>query len=293
MSKVKIVTDSNSGILQEEGKAMGVYVVPMPFTINMEEYLEELTITQEKFYDFLAEDAEVTTSQPSEFYLEELWDELLKEYDELVYIPMTSGLSKTCENAIRYAEKYNGRVQVVDNKRISVTLKESVLDAVELVKAGKTAKEIKDILEADKGKSNIYITMGVLKYLKKGGRISPAAATIAEALRIKPILWSKGDNFEKFALAMSMGQAKKKMISQLIYDIEHDFKEAYELGECAVSIAHTQNDLEAEKFKEEIERHIPKLLVHFVDPLSLSVSCHIGPGALACAITKTNRNNKK
>ena len=289
MSKVKIVTDSNSGILQQEGKDLGVYVVPMPFTVNMEEYFEELTITQDEFYDFLAADAEVTTSQPSEFYLEELWDELLKEYDELVYIPMSSGLSKTCENAINYAQKYNGKVQVVDNKRISVTLKESVLDAVELVKEGKSAREIKEILESDKDKSYIYITMGVLKYLKKGGRISPAAATIAEAFRIKPILWSKGDNFEKFALAMSIGQAKKKMIAQLVYDIEHDFKEAYKLGQCAVSVAHTQNDFEAEKFKEEIERHIPNLKVSFVDPLSLSVSCHIGPGALACTITKTNR----
>lgn len=289
MSKVKIVTDSNSGILQQEGKDLGVYVVSMPFTVNMEEYFEELTITQDEFYDFLAADAEVTTSQPSEFYLEELWDELLKEYDELVYIPMSSGLSKTCENAINYAQKYNGKVQVVDNKRISVTLKESVLDAVELVKEGKSAREIKEILESDKDKSYIYITMGVLKYLKKGGRISPAAATIAEAFRIKPILWSKGDNFEKFALAMSIGQAKKKMIAQLVYDIEHDFKEAYKLGQCAVSVAHTQNDFEAEKFKEEIERHIPNLKVSFVDPLSLSVSCHIGPGALACTITKTNR----
>lgn len=290
MSRVKIVTDSNSGILQEEGKALGVYVVPMPFTINMDEYFEELTITQDKFYDFLAADADVTTSQPSEFYLEELWDELLKDNDELVYIPMTSGLSKTCENATRYAEKYNGKEQVVDNKRISVTLKESVMDAVELVKEGKSAKEIKEILEADKGRSNIYITMGVLKYLKKGGRISPAAATIAEALRIKPILWSKGDNFEKFALAMSVGQAKKKMISQLIYDIEHDFKEEFEKGGVAISIAHTQNHAEAVKFKEEIERHIPDVSVHYVDPLSLSVSCHIGPGALACAITKLNRS---
>ncbi len=287
MEKVKIVTDSNSGILQEEGKALGIIVVPMPFTINMEEYFEELTITQDEFYDFLAKNADVTTSQPSEFYLEELWDKLIAEGNEIVYIPMTSGLSKTCENATRYAEKYKGKVQVVDNKRISVTLKESVMEAVNLVKEGKGAKEIKRILEQDKDKSVIYITMGVLKYLKKGGRISPAAATIAEALRIKPILWSQGDNFEKFALAMSMAQAKKKMIQQIQSDLDGRFKEEYQRGEVCVSIAHTQNAVEAEKFREEIKRNIPDLPVHFVDPLSLSVSCHIGPGALACAITKT------
>ncbi len=290
MSRIKIVTDSNSGILQAEGNALGVTVVPMPFTINMDEFFEELSITQDEFYDYLANGVDVTTSQPSVYYLEELWEGLLKDCDEIVFIPMTSGLSKTCENAMNYAEKFNGRVQVVDNKRISVTLKESVLEAVELAKEGKSAKEIKQILEADKGKANIYIMMGVLKYLKKGGRISPAAATIAEALRIKPILSSKGDNFEKFALAMSVGQAKKKLISQLIHDLETEFKAEHENGQVCISVAHTQNQAEAEKFKEEIKRSIPSVPVHFVDPLSLSVSCHIGPGALACALTKTSRN---
>ena len=293
MSKVKIVTDSNSGILQEEGKNLDVCVIPMPFTINMEEYFEELTITQDEFYEFLAKDAEVTTSQPSQYYLEELWDGLLIDYDEIVYMPMTSGLSKTCENAKRYAEKYNGRVQVVDNLRISIPLKESVLEAVEYAKQGKNAKEIKELLEADKGKSNIYLAMGVLKYLKKGGRISPAAATIAEALRIKPILWSKGDKFEKFALAMSLGQAKKKMIAQLIHDLETEFKEEYARGEMSISVAYTHNLAEAEKFSEEIKRAIPDVPFHYVEPLSLSISCHIGLGTLGCAITKTALTNKK
>lgn len=292
MSRITIVTDSNSGILQAEGKELGVTVIPMPFTINMDEFFEELSITQDEFYDYLAKGVDVTTSQPSEYYLEELWEGLLQDYDELVYIPMTSGLSKTCENAMRYAERFDGKVQVVDNKRISVTLKESVLEAIQLAKEGKSAKEIKEILEADKGKANIYIMMGVLKYLKKGGRISPTAATVAEALRIKPILWSKGDNFEKFALAMSVGQAKKKMINQLIHDLETEFKQEYENGQVCISLAHTQNFAEAQKFKEEIIKNIPNVPVHFVDPLSLSVSCHIGPGALACTVTKTSRNNK-
>lgn len=292
MSRITIVTDSNSGILQAEGKELGVTVIPMPFTINMDEFFEELSITQDEFYDYLTKGVDVTTSQPSEYYLEELWEGLLQNYDELVYIPMTSGLSKTCENAMRYAERFDGKVQVVDNKRISVTLKESVLEAIQLAKEGKSAKEIKEILEADKGKANIYIMMGVLKYLKKGGRISPTAATVAEALRIKPILWSKGDNFEKFALAMSVGQAKKKMINQLIHDLETEFKQEYENGQVCISLAHTQNFAEAQKFKEEIIKNIPNVPVHFVDPLSLSVSCHIGPGALACTVTKTSRNNK-
>ncbi|MBR2499328.1 MAG: DegV family protein [Clostridia bacterium] len=292
MSRITIVTDSNSGILQAEGKELGVTVIPMPFTINMDEFFEELSITQDEFYDYLAKGVDVTTSQPSEYYLEELWEGLLQDYDELVYIPMTSGLSKTCENAMRYAERFDGKVQVVDNKRISVTLKESVLEAIQLAKEGKSAKEIKEILEADKGKANIYIMMGVLKYLKKGGRISSTAATVAEALRIKPILWSKGDNFEKFALAMSVGQAKKKMINQLIHDLETEFKQEYENGQVCISLAHTQNFAEAQKFKDEIIKNIPNVPVHFVDPLSLSVSCHIGPGALACTVTKTSRNNK-
>ncbi len=288
MSKVKIMTDSNSGILQQEGKDLGVYVLSMPFTIDGEEYYEELTISQDEFYQKLAQDADVKTSQPSQYSLEEIWDELLKEYDEVVYIPMTSGLSGTCSNATIYAQKYNGKVQVVDNKRISITLKESLYEAVELVKQGQSALEIKQYLESTSDKSSIYITMSVLKYLKKGGRISPAAAALGSMLSIKPILSSRGGNFEKFAMALTLQQAKKKIILQLKKELETEFKQEYEQGKMTISVAHTQNFEEAKKFKEEIIKEFPNLTFHYVDPLSLSVSCHIGPGALAAALAINN-----
>lgn len=288
MSKVKIITDSNSGLSQAEGEKLGVYIIPMPFTINGEEYLEEINMTQEKFYELLAQNAEVKTSQPSQIYLEELWDKLLKEYDELVYIPMSSGLSATCENAKEYAKKYSGKVYVVDNLRISITQKESVYEAVEMLKRGKTAQEIKDYLEYSKNKQSIYITMGLLKYLKRGGRISPTAALIGDILGVKPILYSRGEKFEKFAIALSMGQAKKKMIQKIKLELETEFKDDYNNGKMVVYIAHTQNMNEALKFKEQIQKELPNLTFRSIDALSLSVSCHIGPGALAIAVCANN-----
>ena len=288
MKKVGIISDSNSGILQAEAKALDIIVIPMPFTVDMEEFLEEISITQDEFYNHLENGASVSTSQPSGYYLEELWDELLKDYDELVYIPMSSGLSKTCENAKAYAEKYNGKVFVVDNKRISVTLKESIFEAIALRNDGKIAKEIKEYLEKTADKNSIYITMGVSKYLKKGGRISPAAAALGDMLKLKPILCSRGDSFEKFAMALTVGQAKKKMMAQIKTELENEFNSEYESGKMTVSVAHTANQAEALKFKEEIIREFPLLKFRFVDPLSLSVSCHIGPGALAVALSVDN-----
>lgn len=288
MSKIKIVTDSNSGILQNEGQENNIFVIPMPFTINGEEYLEEISISQEKFYEFLEQDAEVTTSQPSQYYLQELFEELLKECDEIVYLPMSSGLSGTCANATKLAENFNGKVFVIDNKRISVTLKSSVYEALKLANAGKSGLEIKEILEQQANLTSIYITVGTLKYLKKGGRITPAAATLASLLRIKPILSSSGDNFEKCAISLNLAQAKKKMIMQVKQDLETKFKEIYDNGKMAVAVAHTQNLSEAEKFKQEIEKELPNLKILYVDPLSLSVSCHIGAGALAVAVFPNN-----
>ena len=283
MEKVKIITDSNSGMLQAEGEKLGVFVIPMPFTINEEEYLEEISMSQEKFYELLSQNAEVTTSQPSQFYLEELWEELLKENDEIVYIPMMSGLSATCENAKRYAKNFAGKVFVVDNARISVTQKESVLEAVELAKQGKSAEEIKAYLEETARKASIYITVDTLKYLKKGGRISPAAAVIGSLLNIKPVLFTRGDKFSKYAMALSFAQAKKKMIAKIKQELETEFKEDYEAGNMTISIAHTNNEAEAKKFKAEILKEIPNVKFRYIDPLSLSVSCHIGPGAIAIA----------
>lgn len=288
MNKLKIVTDSNSGISQKEGEELGIFVIPMPFTINDEEFLEEISISQKEFYKFLEKDADVKTSQPSQFYLEELWNDLLQENEEIVYIPMSSGLSGTTENAKRYAESFGGKVTVVDNKRISITQKESVYEAVEMAKQGKTANEIKEYLESTAHKNSIYIMMGVLKYLKKGGRISAAAAALGSMLNVKPILCSRGDKFEKFALVLSATQGKRKMIAKIKSELETEFNEEYNSGKMVVYVAHTQNEEEANKFKEEIKKELPLLKFRSVDPLSLSVSCHIGPGSLAIAMAVNN-----
>lgn len=288
MLKVKVITDSNSGITQAEANELGIFVVPMPFTIDGEEYLEDISITQDKFYELLGDDADVKTSQPSQFYLEELWDGLLKDNDELVYIPMSSGLSGTCENATKYAEKYNGKIYVVNNTRISVTQKNSVYEAIRLANQGKSGAEIKKMLEDDANNQSIYIMLGTLKYLRRGGRISATAATLGSLLKIKPILFSDGGKFDKFGMALNMAQAKKKMIDRVKIELETKFKDEYENGKLVISVAHTQNLAEAEKFKKEIINEFPNVQFNFVDPLSLSVSCHIGPGALAIAVCSNN-----
>lgn len=292
MSKVKIITDSNSGILQSEAEQLNLKVVPMPFTINGEEYLEEISISQDKFYDLLKQDPDINTSQPSVGYLQDIWDEVLKDNDEIVFIPMSSGLSGTCSSAIALSEEYDGKVEVVDNKRISVTQKESVFEALSLANQGKSAKEIKEYLEQTSKISSIYITLSTLKYLKKGGRISPAAAALGGMLKIKPILCTRGGKFEKFAMALTFNQAKRKMIDQIKKELLTEFKEEYQNGLMVVSVAHTKNEEEAIKFKEEILKELPKATFRFVDPLSLSVSCHIGPGALAIAVAVNNQLNK-
>ena len=289
MKKVKIITDSNSGILQSEASEYGIIVVPMPFIINSEEYFEEISLDQKKFYKMLEDpNANVSTSQPSNLYLTDLWDTVLQNYDEIVYIPMSSGLSASCENAKSAAEKYEGKVQVVNNQRISVTQKESVLEAIELANRGKSAKEIKDYLEESKMISSIYIMVDTLKYLKKGGRVTPAGAALGALLRIKPVLLIRGQKLDSFFKALSPRAAKAKMISQIKEELENEFKEYYEAGKMVVDVAHTNNYLEAENFKKEIEEKIPGVKVQHVDPLSLSVSCHIGPGSLAIAVSVKN-----
>lgn len=288
MSKTIILTDSNSGITKKEAKKLNIELVPMPIFINGEEYFEDETITQEQFYEFLKQDADVKTSQPSQFSLEEIWINLLKKYDEIVYIPMSSGLSATCRNAQVIAENYKDKVFVVDNKRIAITQRESVNEAISLVKSGKSGKYIKEYLEKTKDNHSIYIVMGTLKYLKKGGRISPAAATLGAMLNVKPILSTKGENFEKFALCLSFSQAKKKVIQQFKNEIEKEFKKEYEQGKVVLSLAHTQNEKEALKFKDEVLKELPNLKFGTLDPLSISVSCHIGPGAVGVSISVNN-----
>lgn len=284
MARVKIVTDSNSGILQQEGKDLGIFVIPMPFTVDGYEYLEEISISQEEFHQHLNNNAEVTTSQPSQFYLQEIFDELLKDNDELVFIPMSSGLSGTCTNATALASQYDGKVQVVDNFAVSLVQKQSVYRAIKLAQEGKSAVQIKQLLEEDKENSAIYLTVATLKYLKKGGRITAAAAALGSLLKIKPILTSNGGKFEKHSMALNFVQAKKKIIDLIKHDLTTKFKDKYEAGQMAIGVAQANNIEDALKMKEEILKELPNVKFTWVDYLSLSVSCHTGGGALGVAI---------
>lgn len=286
MKRIAITTDSNSGILPEEYKDKGVFVLPMPFLINDEAYFENVNLSQEGFYKLLGENANVSTSQPSYGELTDFWAEVLKEYDEIVHIPMSSGLSKTCENALRIAEEYEGKVHVVDNRRISVTLKQSVIDATVLRDKGMSASDIKEYLEVTSGDSSIYIAVDTMKYLKKGGRVTPAAAAIATVLKIKPILSIRGAKLDKFAVARTPQKAKESMKLAMKKDLETTFAEFVDNGEMVLYVAHTNAYEEAEKFAGEVRTFFPNIPVTFCDPLSLSVSCHIGPGALAIACAR-------
>lgn len=282
MSKVAIVTDSNSGITQAAGKEMGVFVLPMPFMINDETFYEDISLTQEEFYERLASGANISTSQPSPESVMELWDKVLSEYDELVHIPMSSGLSGSCQSAIMLSEDYGGKVQVVNNQRISVTQRQSCLDALVLAEKGMSAKEIKDFLEADKFNSSIYIMLDTLYYLKKGGRITPAAAALGTILKLKPVLQIQGEKLDAFAKARTVTQGKSIMINAIKSDIENRFGGLTEDKHIWLEIAHTANQEAAEAYKQEILEVFPGYDIH-IDPLSLSVACHIGPGALAFA----------
>lgn len=286
MSKIRVVTDSNSGITQAEAKKLGLSVIPMPFLIDGEEYYEDINLTQQAFYEHLRGNATVSTSQPSVTAVTELWDELLKEYDEIVHIPMSSGLSETCHTAQNLAKDYGGRVQVVDNQRISVTLKQSAIDAMKLAEKGCSAAEIKGYLEQTAHDSSIYISLDTLKYLKKGGRLTPAAALVGSILRIKPVLQIQGEKLDAYKKVLSFKQAKQEMIGAVKHDLETRFAPLRAAGEMTLSIAHTDIAAEAELFKKELETVFPDLSVVYVDPLSLSVSCHIGPGALAVTATR-------
>lgn len=283
--KVAVVTDTNSGITPEYAQKIGVTVVPMPFLIDGEEYFENINLTQEKFYKKIMSGADVSTSQPNIESVVNVWRELLKTHDGVVYIPMSSGLSGSCATAINFAKEFNGKVEVVDNHRISVTQKQAVVDAVNLAKAGKSAKEIKDYLMATSMNASIYIMLSTLKYLKKGGRITPAAALIANLLQIKPVLTIQGEKLDKFCQVMSHNQGKKRMLDQIIKELKTRFKSQLEKGNLKVAIAYTYDKTKADLFKAEVERALQPygLQVEFVDPLSLSVSCHIGENALAIA----------
>ncbi|HIT65673.1 MAG TPA: DegV family protein [Candidatus Merdisoma merdipullorum] len=285
MSKVAIVTDSNSGITQELADQMGISVLPMPFTINGKEFFEGISLTQDEFYEYLKQDADIATSQPSPESVMNLWKELLKEYDEIVHIPMSSGLSGSCQTAIALASDFDGKVQVVNNHRISITQRRAVEEAVKLAEQGKSAAEIRGILEETKLDSSIYITVATLKYLKKGGRITPAVAAIGTMLRLKPVLTIQGERLDSFSKARTMRQARQTMIDAIRNDIENRFG-GVDAHQVYLDIAHTNNYEEALDFKKEVEAAFPGYQVGFVDALSLSVSCHIGDGSVAIAATK-------
>lgn len=285
MSNVAIVTDSNSGITQAAAKELGVYVLPMPFMINEETFYEDINLTQEEFYARLAEGANIGTSQPSPEAVMNLWDKLLKDYDEIVHIPMSSGLSGSCQSALMLAQDYDGRVQVVNNQRISVTQRQSCLDAKLLASKGMNAGEIKEFLEADKFNSSIYIMLDTLYYLKKGGRITPAAAAIGTMLKLKPVLQIQGEKLDAFAKARTTNQGKSIMINAIRNDIENRFGGLKEDKHIWLQIAHTHNAEAAEAYRQEIAEQFPGYDIH-VDPLSLSIACHIGPGSLAFACCK-------
>lgn len=283
MSKTAIVTDSNSGITQEEAKSLGLYVIPMPFMIGDDLFYEDVNLSQEEFYEKLIDGVSISTSQPSPEEVCNFWDALLKDYDEIVHIPMSSGLSGSCQSAMMLAEDYDGKVQVVDNQRISVTQRQSCIDGLELAKLGKSAAEIKALLEADKFNSSIYIMLDTLFYLKKGGRITPAAAAIGTLLKLKPVLQIQGEKLDAFSKARTTGQGKSVMINAIKNDIETRFGGlANAKDDVTVMVAHTQNLEAAQALSEELKSELGLEDV-FIAPLSLSVSCHIGPGSLAIA----------
>ncbi|MBQ6992980.1 MAG: DegV family protein [Lachnospiraceae bacterium] len=285
MAKIAIVTDSNSGITQAQAKELGISVVPMPFMIEGETYYEEITLSRDEFYKRLAENADISTSQPSPDSIIQLWDNLLNTYDEIVHIPMSSGLSGSCQTAMMLAQDYDDKVQVVNNQRISVTQRQATLDAVALAKEGKNSKEIKEILEADKFNSSIYIMIDTLHYLKKGGRITPAAAALGTLLRLKPVLQIHGEKLDAFAKARTISQAKSIMMNAIKSDMENRFGGISEENQFYLEIAHTQNEEAANQLKDELQAMFPNYPI-YIDHLSLSVSCHIGPGSLAIACCK-------
>lgn len=286
MPGIAVVTDSNSGITQAEAKANGVYVVPMPFFIDGKAHFEGIDLEQGQFYELLGQGADVSTSQPSPGEVMELWHNLLKEYDELVYIPMSSGLSTSCHMAEGLAKDFDNRVFVVDNHRISVTQKQSVYDAKTLAGTGWRAEQIKEILEQEGKESSIYLMVDTLKYLKKGGRITPAAAMIGTVLKIKPVLTIQGERLDAFAKARGVRQAKKVMLEAMKKDMETRFAEDLRKGRMCLQIAYSYGqDETVAQWRDEVQAAFPGMKLDG-DPLSLSVACHTGPGVLAVACSR-------
>ena len=284
--KIAVVTDSNSGITQAQAKEMGITVLPMPFMIDGETYYEDITLTQEQFYQRLKDNSDISTSQPTPDSIMKLWDELLKEYDQIVHIPMSAGLSGSCATAMMLAgeDEYEGNVFVVDNHRISVTQYQSVKDAMMLADMGMDGAQIKKRLEETVADSVIFVTVATLKYLKKGGRITPAAAALGTLLRIKPVLIILGEKLDSFAKARTMKQAKTLMMNAIQKELDERLHDS-ECKDCHLAIAHSDNEEAALEFKKEVEERFPDADIYLA-PLSLSIACHIGPGSLALTATR-------
>lgn len=286
MAKIAIITDSNSGITQKQGEELGIYVLPMPFTINEETYFEDINLEAEKFYQEQADGSDILTSQPSPETVMGLWDKLLNEgYEEIVHIPMSSGLSGSCQSALMLAQDYDGKVQVVNNQRISVTQRQSAMDAKTLAENGYHADEIREKLEEDKFNSSIYIMLDTLYYLKKGGRITPAAAALGTILRLKPVLQIQGEKLDAYAKARTTEQGKSIMVKAIKSDMENRFDGLTDGTGYHIAMAHTQNPEAAEAWREEVLKEFPAAEI-YMDRLPLSIACHIGPGALAITVSK-------
>lgn len=286
MAKIAIITDSNSGITQKQGEELGIYVLPMPFTISEETYFEDINLEAEKFYQEQAAGSDIFTSQPSPETVMGLWDKLLNEgYEEIVHIPMSSGLSGSCQSALMLAQDYDGKVQVVNNQRISVTQRQSAMDAKALAENGYHADEIREKLEEDKFNSSIYIMLDTLYYLKKGGRITPAAAALGTILRLKPVLQIQGEKLDAYAKARTTEQGKSMMVKAIKSDMENRFDGLTDGTGYHIAMAHTQNPEAAEAWREEVLKEFPAAEI-YMDRLPLSIACHIGPGALAITVSK-------
>ena len=285
--KIAITTDSNSGIYPNDVENTNIFVLPMPFLIDGVEYFEGVNLSQEDFFERQVGGADIFTSQPSIYSLTSFWDEILKEYDYIIHIPMSRALSSGMETASNMSKEkeYENKVFVVDNRRISVSQKQSVYDAKKLADDGKTPQEIVDYLKKTESENSIYIMVPELKYLKKGGRITKAAAMIGTILKIKPVLQIQGGKLDSYAKVLNVKKAKETMISAIKKDIETRFAEQFAKGNLNISVAYTYDKALAMEFKEEIENAIPNAKITWIDPLSLSVSCHIGPNALAVALS--------
>ena len=282
--KIAIATDTNSGITAMEGEKLGVFVLAMP--VNLEEtiHYEGIDITSEQLYDAMRQHRDVSTSQPSPGQLMELWDGILaKGYDEIVYIPMSSGLSGSCQSAALFAQDYDGRVQVVDNHRISVTQKESVISALRLVEQGYDAGQIRDFLEKHAYDASIYITVDSMEYLKKGGRVTPAAATLATVLNLKPVLTIQGDKLDAFAKVRGMKLAESKMIEAIHQDRAERFKDVPESRLLIETAGTLENEALAESWRQQVQTEFPFAKVSYAN-LPCSIACHVGMNSVAAVI---------